>query len=186
MKLNYSLYLILIFSMIACGVRNDEQAYINPLIGNWKLSGIECYYPDLGTGSIKEIYSINPLDTNEVNFNGRVFVYTVSEGGGGSCNTSANGNYVLSYDNTEEGRISYTGITNSLSCSITHSETTGATSGDIPYGFITSSENTTDLDWRVSGTTLTLEMSNGYKGTALGSFCSSSCSCYGKYTKDGE
>lgn len=185
MKLNSKvLFLLSLFIFTSCGVRNDDTAYSNPFVGNWKLAGIDCYDTNL-TGSKKEIYRNNSADTNEILFTGRTFIYSVSEGGGGTCNTSANGTYIIDYANAEEGTISYSSITNSLSCSITHDELSGAVSGLIPFGFITSVANTTGLDWKVSNDELTLELSTGYKGTSQNSpFCASNCTCYGRYSKE--
>jgi hypothetical protein len=183
MKLNNSFLFLLLLTIVSCGVKNDDLSYSNPFISNWKLSGIDCYDTDLN-GAKKEIYPNNNADTNEIIFTGRTFIYSVSEGGG-DCNTSANGTYLIDYTNGEEGKISYSSITNSLQCSITHAELAGVGSGLIPFGFITSASNTTSLDWKVTGDELILEVSTGFKGTeTISSYCLDACTCYSRYTKD--
>jgi hypothetical protein len=183
MKLNNSFLFLLLLAIVSCGVKNEDISYSNPFVSNWKLSGIDCYDTDLN-GAKKEIYDNNNADTNEIVFTGRTFIYSVSEGGG-ACNTSANGTYIIDYTNGEEGKISYSSITNSLSCSISHESSVGAGPTVIPFGFITSASNTTNLYWKVSNEELTLELSTGFKGGALAPpFCASSCFCYGIYSKD--
>lgn len=182
MKLNNSFLFILMFTVISCGVRNDDIAYTNPFVGNWKFSGMDCYDTDIDGGK-KEIYLSNVLHTNEIFFAGRTFVYSVSEGGG-ACNTSANGNYLIDYTSDIEGKLSYSSITNSLNCEIVHDETTGAVNGTIPFGIITTTANTTNLYWKVLGDELTLQVSTGYQGTAKPAYCVSNCTCYSRYKKD--
>jgi hypothetical protein len=177
------LFLLSLFIFTSCGVRNDDTAYSNPFVGNWKLAGIDCYDTNL-TGSKLEIYRNNTADTNEILFTGRTFIYSVS-GNGGVCNTSANGTYLIDYANAEEGKISYSSITTSPGCSISHDSSSGATSSNIPFGFITSEINTTNITWKISNEELTLQLSTGYKGGASAPpFCASNCTCYGRYSKE--
>jgi hypothetical protein len=183
MKLNNRFLFALLFVAVSCGVRNDDEAYKNLLIGNWIFSGMDCYKPDI-SGVKKEIYSVNSLHTNEILFTSRTFVYSVSEGGG-ACNTTANGNFLVEYLNSTEGTISYSSITtNSAQCAIEHVENTGAVKGSIEFGFSTTVSNSTNIKWSVIADELTLQVSTGYKGTSQAAYCASQCTCFSRYTRD--
>jgi len=179
---NRIILLLISLALTSCGLRQDETVFKNQAIGVWNLTAIECYYPDI-RGSKLETYPKNENDIIEVKLTSRQFTYSVTEVGGGSCNTTASGSYTLSYTTADNGTLDYSSIINSLTCSITMAESGGAGNQTVPFGFIASSENTTSLDWKVENSKLYLQVSTGFKGSPnIAQYCLGRCECFGVYS----
>lgn len=168
--------------MNSCGLRQDEKVFKNPMVGVWNLSAIECYYPDL-RGSKLETYPKNANDVVEVNLTSRQFTYSVTEVGGGSCSTTASGNYVINYNSADDGTLDYSSVINGLTCSISIAENGGAGTVAVPFGFITSVSNTSGLSWKVDNSKLYIEVSTGFKGSDnIANYCLGRCECFGVFS----
>lgn len=177
----------------ACGLREDDKAYSNPLIGKWYLNEIKCYYPDLATGDRLEAYLVSSFLEVEVVFTARAWTYAVSETTPftsekvTTCLTAADGSYRIEYDNKSQGRLNYGNVNTSTGCSVEMVDSSVG-SINVPFGFSPLSYNVQDILWEIEEDTgnLILQNSTDFFGSSQSSRCSDSCYCYGFYKKNEE
>lgn len=174
--------IISLFISLSCGLRQDEESFVNPLVGDWNLVSVDCYDTNLN-GNLIESYVRNGTDTSQLNFKGRTFTYSMVENTGNTpptCNTSASGDYFISFVTASEGSIDYRSLVTSTGCTVSMND--GSVGNvEIPFGFLGTSEAIDNISWRVANGNILIEASTGFKGSALVGFCNSNCTCYHKY-----
>lgn len=165
--------------MSSCGLRQDSESFLNPLIGTWNLAEIECYDAE---GNRDEEYKVSSSEQVQMIFQSRTFRYAVSDG---TCITSAEASYRLGFKAEKKGTTTYSKFTlSSEGCTISINDSSSGQPYDVPFGMTALDEDSQDLNWEINDAGyLVLQVSTGFKGSDSGA-CAAECTCSGLYLSE--
>ncbi len=174
---------LILITSLSCGLRKSGETYSNPLIKNWVHAGVECYYPD-DRGDLKELYLKGDFETGEFNVEPGSFSYSLTKSNGTACNTSASGSYAISFTTTTSGSIDISDLVTSPTCEVVLEDSRGSGNNAVTFGFLGNTNSLNDLEWRIVDKKLRIRTSSEYKGSNIGSYCVSSCTCYNIFSSN--